>query len=72
VHNEGTKGSQLASKVKYGVSYGMVGATNRFKCPFVGSIFRSASYTIVGLPEMSNRNCMPKAVNLKNRFDTHL
>ena len=77
VHNEGTKGSQLAAKVKYGVSYGMIGAINRFKCPFVGSIFRSASYTIVGLPshisyaqflglpEMSNRNCMPKAVDLK-------
>ena len=77
VHNEGTKGSQLASKVKYGISYGMIGAVNRFKCPFIGSIFRSASYTIVGLPshisyaqflglpEMSNRNCMPKAVDLK-------
>ena len=77
VHNEGTKGPQLASKVKYGVSHGMIGAINRFKCPFVGSIFRSASYTIVGLPchisyaqflglpEMSNRNCMPKAVDLK-------
>jgi hypothetical protein len=32
VHNEGTKGSQLASKVKYGVSYGMIGAINNNYC----------------------------------------
>jgi hypothetical protein len=77
VHNEAAKGSQLAAKVKYGISYGMVGKINRFKCPFTGSIFRSASYTMVGLPshisyaqflglpDISNRNCHPKAVDLK-------
>ena len=77
VHNEGAKGSQLAAKVKYGISYGMVGKVNRFKCPYTGSIFRSASFTLIGLPthisyaqflglpELANRNCLPKTADLK-------
>ena len=77
MHDREAKGSGLSSKVKYGVSWGMVGEVNRFKCPFKGSIFRSPSYTVIGLPthisynqllgtpDFSNRNCMPKTSDLK-------
>jgi hypothetical protein len=56
VHNEGTKGSQLAPKAKCGMSCDVIGAVNRLKCPFAGSIFRLASHAIVGLP--SHASCV--------------
>ena len=72
VHDQNKKGSDLGSKIKIGISWGMVGEVNRFKCPYRGNTFRSSSFTVIGLPnnisysqflnlpDFQNRNCQGK------------
>ena len=73
VHDERKKGSQQGAKVRFGISWGMIGDVNRFKCPYTGAVFRSSSFSLIGLPchisfsqflnlpDFSSKNCLPKS-----------
>ena len=77
VHDQSKKGSDSGSKIKIGISWGMVGEVNRFKCPYRGNIFRSSSFTVVGLPnnisysqflnlpDFQNKNCQGRVQDFK-------
>jgi hypothetical protein len=78
VYDARVKGSDVSSKVRFGVACGMISDIVLFKCPYTHSKFRSKSYTVIQLPSSisfsqflnlptpKNNNCMPtlKDINI--------
>ena len=76
VHDARVKGSEVSSKVRFGVACGMISDVVLFKCPYTHAKYRSKSYTIIQLPSSishtqflnlptpANKNCMPNFKNI--------
>ena len=54
VHQPQIKGSTLAPKVRWGITWGMYREQLIFKCPFTSSTFRSKSFTAFHLKDNMN------------------